>query len=118
MPDWKALLIGGLGGGAVYELTDRIVGGMLPGQIAGMSMKDLLLIIGSGWYSDKVTGDFKTLLQGMCMIGLYKVIYPQFISPMIAGLGFGVAAAPAATSSPSPSPPVSIEQLALMESMR
>jgi hypothetical protein len=89
---WKELLIAALGGGAVYEITDqfisRALGGL--GAIAGISLKDIALILLGKYLADRMAGDWKNVFQGMALIGLYKVVYPQFVRPLVSGVVGGV----------------------------
>jgi len=89
--DTKALkeyLIAGLGGGAVHAITDGFLTQWLSGYgaIAGMSVKDVALILLAQYGARKTKGMIKTSLDGMGIIGVYKVLYPQFIAPIVSGV--------------------------------
>jgi hypothetical protein len=100
---WKELLIAALGGGAVYEITDQFIGRALGGlgAVAGISLKDIGLILLGKYLADRTTGDWKNVFQGMTLIGLYKVVYPQFVRPLITGIVVGGTASPQTTTNPA-----------------
>lgn len=102
--EWRELFVGGLGGGLFLEVTDQFVGKMLPGQIAGMSLKDIVLILLGKYGADRVSGDWKTALNGMATIGIYKVVYPQFVQPIVKGIVPSTSTSHSSGSNPNPSP--------------
>jgi hypothetical protein len=91
---WKEYLIASLGGGAVYEITDQLASRFLGlGTIAGLSLKDILLILLNKYLAEKTSGTWRSVFQGATVIGLYKVVYQQFVKPIVSGVVGGVTGA-------------------------
>lgn len=89
MAKWKDLFIAGLGGGAAHAVADQFLGQMLPGNAiagTGMALKDVALILLGKYGAGKTKGMMSQALEGMAVIGIYKVVYPQFIEPLIGGI--------------------------------
>jgi hypothetical protein len=103
MEGWKELLIAGLGGGAIQEFLDQFVS-MLPGQIAGIQLKDIASIFLFKYLADKTSGNWRTLFQGAGVIALYKSVYANFVKPMLSGILGGVA--PTTTTTTTTTAPV------------
>jgi hypothetical protein len=103
MEGWKELLIAGLGGGAVQELLDQFIARFIPGQFAGVQLKDIASIFLFKHLGDRVSGDWRTLCQGAALIALYKAVYPAFVKPLLSGV-FGVAGATTTTTTTAQSP--------------
>jgi len=96
---WKEYLVAALGGGAIYEITDQLASRFLGlGTVGGLSLKDIILILLNKYLAEKTTGTWRTLFQGATTIGLYRVVYQQFVRPVISGVvgGFMGAQQPSA----------------------
>jgi len=88
---WKEYLVAALGGGAIYEITDQLALRFLGlGTIAGISLKDVILILLNKYLAEKTSGTWRSVFQGATVIGLYKVVYQQFVKPIISGVVSGV----------------------------
>jgi hypothetical protein len=86
MEDWKDVFVAGLGGGAIYGVVDEFLTPMLgTGALAGtaITLKDVATILLCKYGADKTSGMLQTALKGAVVIGIYKVVYPQFIEPII-----------------------------------
>jgi len=91
---WKEYLVASLGGGAIYEITDQLASRLLGlGTIAGISLKDILLILLNKHLAEKTSGTWRSVFQGATVIGLYKVVYQQFVKPVISAVVGGVTGA-------------------------
>jgi len=107
MVDWRSLLVAGLGGGALSGLAEGFLGKLIPpGEVFGLTFKDIALILLGAYGADRTTGDLSTALRGMAVIQLYKTVYPRFVEPMIAGFvpagSSGGHSSPKTSSSNSP----------------
>lgn len=89
---WKDLFVAGLGGGAIHAVTDMVLSQVLAGfgqsiGGTGLTLKDIALILIGKYGADRTSGMFSTALTGMAVIGIYKVVYPMLIQPIVGGLG-------------------------------
>jgi hypothetical protein len=96
MDDWKQYLVAGFGGGAIEELTDQLIGQFFKGlgQIAGIELKDVIMVFLMKFAADKTSGLISTAFKGAGIIALYKLLYPQFIKPLLAGFGIKTGSPP------------------------
>jgi hypothetical protein len=101
---WKNYLIAGLGGGALYGITDTILAGVkAEGQVLGVGLKDLLTLLASKYFADRTSGAWKVAFEGATIIGIYKVFYPNLVEPLIKSfLGKKEVTTTTTTTCPSP----------------
>ena len=88
MDDWKDAFIAGLGGGALYGIVDGFLTNFLgttPLAGTAITLKDIATILLSKLAADRTSGMLQTAFKGAVVIGIYKVVYPQFVEPLIKG---------------------------------
>ena len=72
------------------------------GEVAGLSMKDIALILIGKYGSERTKGLLSQSLYGMAVIGVYKTLYPQFIQPLVSQLPFSPPSNPGHNPPPIP----------------
>jgi hypothetical protein len=108
MDGWKDALVAGLGGGALYGFLDGFLSGFLgqtPIAGVGITLKDVATILLSKFAADKTSGMLSTAFKGAVVIGIYKVVYPQFIEPLIKGFIPKPTTTAPITTAPTPTAP-------------
>ena len=88
---WTDLFVMGLGGGAIHTIAKGLVETALPAgtaTVAGMSIADVLLVIGGKYGADRTKGYISSALSGTAVIGVYKIAYQTLIEPFLTKMGW------------------------------
>ena len=91
MEGWKEAFVASLGGGLIYQISDSILSSFLGGYaVAGITLKDIALILLTKYGADRTGGMLSLALRGATIIGLYRIVYEQFIARSVAQVTAGL----------------------------